>query len=149
MRLRAGFGQTALAERIGTKQSVISAYETGERAISDAAWRAIYTATAPRPSEVLADAVEAIRQICAEHQAVPIGVFGSTARGEDVPGSDLDLVVRFASGATLIELNGLTGALEEALLVPVDVVSYGALEPGDPILDELRPLSTGPDAPDT
>jgi len=42
-------------------------------------------------------------------------VFGSVARGEARPGSDLDLLVEFEPGASLIDHVGLSQDLEELL----------------------------------
>ena len=60
-----------------------------------------------------------------------IHVFGSRARGEEGPDSDLDLLVDFAPGArpTLFSLARLDRALESALGVRVDVVARANLNP--------------------
>ncbi len=60
-----------------------------------------------------------------------IHVFGSRARGEEEPDSDLDLLVDFAPGAgpTLFSLARLDRALESALGVRVDVVARANLNP--------------------
>lgn len=55
-------------------------------------------------------------------------LFGSMARGEDTPDSDVDLVVSFASrNYDLLDLVGLKHALEDVLLLPVDIVTYHSL----------------------
>jgi predicted nucleotidyltransferase len=54
-------------------------------------------------------------------------VFGSAARGEDLPGSDLDLVVTVPRGKGLFALIGFAHAVEDLLGVHVDVVSEGGL----------------------
>ena len=55
------------------------------------------------------------------------GIFGSVARGEDRPDSDLDVLVRFEDGASLLDLVALGDFLEEHLKRPVDIVSVRAL----------------------
>jgi len=55
------------------------------------------------------------------------GIFGSYARGEENPGSDLDVLVEFKEGANLIDLVGLSLFLEEKLHCSVDVVTQSAL----------------------
>jgi predicted nucleotidyltransferase len=58
-------------------------------------------------------------------------VFGSVARGEVRPGSDLDLLVDFEQGASLLDHVGLFQDLEDLLGVGVDVVARSALKPRD------------------
>lgn len=54
-------------------------------------------------------------------------VFGSVARSDARPNSDLDLLVDFAPGATIWDQIGLKLALEELFHRTVDVVSEGGL----------------------
>lgn len=99
------------------------------------------TAAPPRPSQVLADHREAILALAHEHRATHVRVFGSVARGEDVSGSDLDLLVTFEPGATTFDLADLIASLEELTEVQVDVVSEGGSRPGpNPIRDQAIAL---------
>jgi hypothetical protein len=61
------------------------------------------------------------------HGAHNIRVFGSVARGEAAEGSDLDLVVDFEVGRSLMDHGELIMDLEEALGCRVDVVSARGL----------------------
>lgn len=61
------------------------------------------------------------------------GIFGSWARGEAQADSDVDVLVEFQKGATLLDLAGLGDFLEERLRRKVDVVSQRAIR------DEIRP----------
>lgn len=54
-------------------------------------------------------------------------IFGSYARGEERPNSDIDLLVEMAPNSTIIDLSGLKQDLEEALSKKVDVVTTGAI----------------------
>lgn len=56
-----------------------------------------------------------------------IRVFGSVARGEARPGSDLDLLVDLEPGRSLLDLVGFELDLEEHLGVEVDVVTEPSL----------------------
>jgi predicted nucleotidyltransferase len=72
------------------------------------------------------------------YRAEILGVFGSYVRGEQRETSDLDVLVRFAPGATLFDFVGLADFLEETLGIRVDVVPVEALreEIRDRILQE-------------
>jgi predicted nucleotidyltransferase len=90
----------------------------------------------------LSDHAVAIREIAARHGATNIRVFGSHARGEARPDSDLDLLVRMEKGRTLLDLIAVQQDVEDLLGIDVDVVSEGGLSPylRDTILGEARPL---------
>ncbi|APH39866.1 DNA polymerase subunit beta [Methanohalophilus halophilus] len=78
-------------------------------------------------------------EIRQEYKAEVVGIFGSYARGEEKPGSDVDVLVNFDTRATLFDLVGLADYLEELLGLPVDVVSKRALHPRmqDDVLKEM------------
>jgi len=69
------------------------------------------------------------------HRASSVAVFGSVARGEDGPRSDVDFLVEFKPGSSLFDVVRLEDALSELLGCPVDVVSAGALLDRD---DDIR-----------
>jgi uncharacterized protein len=56
-----------------------------------------------------------------------IGIFGSFAREENTPESDLDILVKFKKGITLLQLIKLENELSEKLGVKVDLVTEGAI----------------------
>ena len=74
---------------------------------------------------------ESIKAIAARHKGLKIAVFGSVARGEDGPDSDVDFLVTFDKGTSLLDLVRLKDALEEFLKIPVDVISMGGLKKRD------------------
>ena len=71
--------------------------------------------------------VEAILRIARAHGAFDVRVFGSRARDDARPDSDLDLLVRFEDGRSLVDLVSMKLALEELLGIRVDVVSERGL----------------------
>lgn len=72
-----------------------------------------------------------IKAVAARHRVRAIAVFGSVARGDEGPDSDLDFLVEFESGSSLIDLVRLQDDLRDLLVRPVDVVSLGGLLPRD------------------
>lgn len=57
-------------------------------------------------------------------------VFGSYARNEQGPGSDLDILVSFARTPTFVDLADLEDELADIVGVKVDLVLRSALRPG-------------------
>ena len=64
-----------------------------------------------------------------------MALFGSVARGDDTPESDIDFLVEFQKGSSLFDLMDLQEALEQLLGASVDVVSVGGLKDRD---DHIR-----------
>lgn len=60
---------------------------------------------------------------------VRAGVFGSSARAEARPDSDLDILVEFEPGRTLFDLVDLKDELCSMLGREADVVTYASLHP--------------------
>jgi predicted nucleotidyltransferase len=81
-----------------------------------------------------------IHRIAADHGARNVRIFGSLARGEAGPASDVDVLVVFEPGRSLLDLIGLQQDLTDLLRCKVDVVSEGALEREDRILTEAVAL---------
>lgn len=65
--------------------------------------------------------------VARRYGATDIRIFGSVARGDTTDRSDLDLVVRFDPGRSLLDQGGLLMDLRDLLGIRVDVVSEGAL----------------------
>lgn len=72
----------------------------------------------------------AVLDTAARYGAGNVRVFGSVARGEDQPDSDVDLLVDLAADRGLLDLVGLRQNLEDLLGVKVDVVPAAGLRPG-------------------
>lgn len=81
-----------------------------------------------------------IVQLARQHGAHDVRIFGSVARGDAGPESDVDVLVKFDRGRSLLDLVAIQQDLAEMLGCNVDVVSEGALKPGDRILREAVSL---------
>jgi len=64
-----------------------------------------------------------------ELQVKSLAVFGSIARGEDKPDSDIDILVEFEGHATFDGYMDLLFFLEDITGEKVDLVTYDALKP--------------------
>ena len=93
-------------------------------------------------NKLLREKRDKILQIAAERGAHNVRVFGSAARGEAGPGSDVDLLVDLEPDRSLFDLGGLLVDLEELLECNVDIVTEQGLHwyIRDRVLAEARPL---------
>ena len=88
----------------------------------------------------LENIIEIIVQVLKRHDVIKAAIFGSYARGEQTPDSDLDLLIEFSGRKTLLDLVGLQLELEELLERKVDVLTYKSIHPllKEQILGEQR-----------
>jgi hypothetical protein len=77
----------------------------------------------------LAERREAILELARRYGASDVRVFGSVARGDNTEESDLDLIVRFEPGRTLLDHGGLLMDLRELLGMKVDVIDEEGMRP--------------------
>ncbi|HEX7362220.1 MAG TPA: nucleotidyltransferase family protein [Bryobacteraceae bacterium] len=70
-----------------------------------------------------------ILQAAARHGARNVRIFGSAARGETSPVSDIDVLVDLDPDRTLMDLGGLLMDLQELVQVRVDVATEEMLRP--------------------
>jgi hypothetical protein len=93
-------------------------------------------------AEMLREPRGAILEIAARHGARKVRLFGSAARGDAGEASDVDLLVEFEPGRSLLDHAALVRDLEDLLGRKVDVVSEGGLNwlLRRRILREARPL---------
>lgn len=87
-----------------------------------------------RRAEVVALLSERSLEIAERFGVRSLSLFGSTARDEAGPDSDVDVLVEFAGPVTFDAHMGLLVYLEDLLGRRVDVVTASGLKPG------LRPL---------
>ena len=70
-----------------------------------------------------------IRTLARAHGARSVELFGSAARGEDRPGSDLDFMVELEPGRSLLDLIGLGEDLQAALGRKVETITKAGMKP--------------------
>lgn len=79
--------------------------------------------------QILREKRAAILEIARRYGASDVRVFGSVARGDANDASDVDLIVRFEPGRTLLDHGGLVMDLRELLGMRVDVIDEDAMRP--------------------
>lgn len=145
-RHRLRLSQNDLAQRAGVAQSAVSAYESGRRTPTLATLDRLLSVMGQEliiGSRNTLDAVgglpdtplgrrlrqrrRAILACAARHRIRSVRVFGSVARGEEGPLSDVDLLVDVASGVGLFALESLRRELTGIIGVDVDVVLLDGL----------------------
>ena len=147
-RLRVRLSQSELARRAGVPQSVISEYEAGKRQPAVPTLARLVAATGHELTLGLERTDQTVRGL----PDTPLGrrlrhhrtalleavrraggsnlrVFGSVARGEDGPDSDIDLLVDLPANTSLFAVLALEGSLERILKVKVDLAPVASLKP--------------------
>ena len=81
----------------------------------------------PGLRHLLQEKREDILRIASRYGAGNVRVFGSVQRGEDTEGSDVDLLVDFEQGRSLLDQVGLIQDLEDLLGSRVDVITEAGL----------------------
>ncbi len=93
-------------------------------------------------NDLLNDKREEIMHLAVKYGARNIRIFGSAARGEASPESDIDFLVTIEKGRSLLDVIGLSQDLEELMGRKVDVITDGGISPylRDKIYSEAIPL---------
>ena len=147
--------QVQLASNASVAQSVVSAYESSSREPSLETLRKLVAAAGfdldvqlvpSVPKSARRKSVDnnasrlrrAFRALGASH----VRLFGSVARGDDGPESDIDLLVDVASSVGLFALGQMRSEAERILGTRVDVVLANSLKPdvAERVLAEAIPL---------
>lgn len=143
-RLDLGLSQAELAARAGTSQPVVSAIENGRRPVGEAQLERLTRAAEMRPSIPLALYADELIEQAARLGLRNLRVFGSVARGQDGPDSDIDLLADIEPGADGMRAMGFSSIASEIVGFPVDLLlSFGAVPATDferSIEHELVPL---------
>ena len=132
--------QAEVAKYAGVTASNIAAYEAGTRPMSQAMQRRLEHAMV-RPSEALALHAYAVKARLEKASAHNVRVFGSIARGQDLPASDIDLLVDVDQDTDAFSLSAARLDLVDLLGFEVELVSARAVPPSKHgILAEAVPL---------
>lgn len=92
--------------------------------------------------EIVRTKREDILRVAAQHGARSVRLFGSVARGQAGPESDVDILVELQPGRSLLDLGALLVDLEDLLGCKVDVITPGGLRPRirERVLKEAIPI---------
>ncbi len=80
-----------------------------------------------KPSDLLNLHRKQVRDIALRHRVTSVKVFGSVLRGDDIDGSDLDLLVEPTAQTTMFDIGGIQFEVSELLGIKVDVLTPSAL----------------------
>lgn len=142
-RRSAGLTQRELAERAGTSQPAVARYERGtavptlttlERLLLACGLRPeiatvrVGRTTRTEPARLRGRQRRQLLDAARRHGARDVRVFGSAARGDRRPQSDVDLLVELGPGRTLLDLASFRRDAAQILGVPVDVATPDMLK---------------------
>lgn len=140
-RQRRDMSQRDLARAAGVPQSTVANVESNRQQPSVAMFERLLTAAGfrleprllntVRPGELLERHRDRVARLLARYPIARAWVFGSVARGDDRPGSDLDLLIELTPNASFTDYVGLEDALAELLACPVDVITTRELKSND------------------
>lgn len=132
--------QAALAKAISLDRTAVSKIESGRRRVSSLELHSIARALnlpiesffsggrkADDPLRVVRKKRSAILRIARRHGAHSIRIFGSAARGDATPESDIDLLVEMEPGRGLFAQAAMLLELQDLLGRNVDVVTVEGL----------------------
>jgi predicted nucleotidyltransferase len=93
-------------------------------------------------NELVRNKREEVLRLARQHGARNVRVFGSVARGEATPDSDVDFLVDMEPGRSLFDLGGLLMDLQELFGRRVDVVTERGLRERlrERVLREAKPI---------
>ena len=143
-----GLTQAQLSTRSGVTQSVISAYERGRREPGAETFLMVIEAagldfiirvpitnyqhpTLPDSAQTraLVKHRQQILDLVAQYHASNVRIFGSVARGEARPDSDIDILVDFGPNTGLFSIVALQESLSKLLHFPIDLGDPKSLKP--------------------
>jgi predicted nucleotidyltransferase len=126
-----GMSQQQIADALGVTQPAVSQQLKSSRELDTV-----------EPEVLLKAAGPVLTVLAVEHGYSRLAVFGSLARQEATPDSDIDLLVQAPEGTSTLDFLRFRQLIEKVLGREVDLVSYGGLTPGldDDIRSEAVPV---------
>lgn len=127
----AGMSQRQIAEAVGITQPAVSQQLKFAPELDSV-----------HPEFLLEAAAPILSTLAAEHGYTRLAVFGSVARHQARPDSDIDLIVEAPAGTSSFDFIRFRQLIEQVLGREVDLVEYGGLKPklDDDIRREAVPL---------
>ncbi|KAB2811939.1 ArsR family transcriptional regulator [Pimelobacter simplex] len=113
-----GMSQREIAGALGITQPAVSQQLKAARELGDV-----------HPETLLDAAAPVLRTLAADRGYRRLAVFGSVARREARPDSDIDLLVEAPAGTSSFDFLGFKQLVEQVLGREVDLVEYGGLTP--------------------
>ncbi len=123
--LASGLSQRQIASALGVSQPAVSQQLKHAPDLQDVS-----------PTDLLLAATPTLREIAAHHGFSDLAVFGSIARGDARPDSDIDLIVQPPPEASTVDLLRFKHLIEQILDREIDLVTYGGLTAG--LDDDVR-----------
>jgi len=120
-----GRSQQQIADALGVSQPAVSQQLKSARELDTV-----------DPEVLLEAAGPVLTALAVEHGYSRLAVFGSLARQEATPDSDIDLLVEVPEGTSTFGFLRFRQLIEKVLGREVDLVSYGGLKPG--LDDDIR-----------
>ena len=114
-----GMSQRQIAQRLGITQPAVSQQLAASPAMDKIQPEALMEAAAP-----------VLRVLAADNGFTRLAVFGSVARHEARPDSDIDMLVQAPPGTSSFTFIRFKGLIEQILGRQIDLVSYGSLKTG-------------------
>lgn len=126
-----GMSQRDIAAGLGVSQPAVSQQLKAARELREV-----------HPETLLEAAAPILRALAEARGFTELAVFGSVARHQARPDSDIDLLVRQPAGTSISGMRSLQELFEGVLGRRVDVITYGGLKThiDDDVLREAVPL---------
>jgi hypothetical protein len=113
-----GMSQRQIAEALGVTQPAVSQQLKFSPELDEV-----------HPEDLLAAAAPILKALAADHGYRRLAVFGSVARREARPGSDIDLIVEPPDGTSTFGFIRFKELIEKVLGREIDLIEYGGLKP--------------------